>query len=403
MLQLLLTNKDVQKLWLAQMLSFIGDWAALIALAGLLLDRTGSVAWTTVPTIASAIGLLIGLLIAWVGDAYSKRAVIVIADIVRAIIYGLLGFMDVPLPLLVALLIFAGVATTIFNGARGAIWQEVVTHDKLQAVRSLSMATFAATTAIGSAIGAGLWQTIGAKKALLCNALTFIISGLLVVRLKNNSQDYKAPRINALALVKTVWSIPQLRTIVLFSTFGSLAAETAERLVVPYAHTYVSNGFASILATTAAIGSLLGTVLITKYLVKRFPTAINKATVEQRLRFGVFIQSLFYILILLSLALPANSWTSVAVFAFIGLFFSFGAVVQPAAISLMPKGRQAGIFTLIEATNYGALLIGSAVAGLCLQIFSPRQTLSWMILITLVIFTIYTLRFRKKQLTTNLS
>lgn len=398
MWDLLQKNKDVQRLWLAQVMSFIGDWAALIALGGLLLERTGSVAWSTVPTIAASVGMLIGLTIAWIGDSYPKRSVIIVTDLARGLIYIYLGLYRAPIPLLFLLLIVAGVMTTVFNGARGAIWQEVVKPDQLQAVRSLSMATFAATTAIGSAVGAGLWLTVGAEKALLLNAATFIFSGWLVSRLKVAIPTLPAARINTHVLAGQVWAIPNLRRLIMFSTFGSLAAETSERLVIPYAHTYANNAFASVLATTTALGSLAGTVCITRLVLRHFEGMNMSDQVVPRLKLGVMLQVFLYLVVLAGLALPPNYLTAALVYVGIGIFFGHAAVIQPAAIKLIPEGRQAGTITLIEATNYTALLIGSAIAGASLKITSPRTIIAVMISLTLISYGLYYLnRFRSRH------
>ncbi len=83
----------------------------------------------------------------------------------------------------------------------------------------------------------------------------------------------------------------------------------------------------------------------------------------------------------------------------IGLFFSFAAVVQPAAIIMMPAQRQAGMFTVIEAINYIILLIGSAIAGLGLLAFSPRVIITWIVASNLaLLFLCYLLSIKRNDI-----
>src|SRR6266700_2167076 len=80
-------------LWLANVQSRIGDQLARVALSVLVYDRTGSPAWTALTYAMTILPNLIGgALLAGLADRFARRAVMVIADVVRAVLVAVMGW-----------------------------------------------------------------------------------------------------------------------------------------------------------------------------------------------------------------------------------------------------------------------------------------------------------------------
>jgi len=78
-----------RRLWLSQVVSEVGDWAARLALTTLVYRRTDSAAWATVIAVSALLPMLgPGQLIATLADRFDRRLILVSADIARAAVFA---------------------------------------------------------------------------------------------------------------------------------------------------------------------------------------------------------------------------------------------------------------------------------------------------------------------------
>ena len=116
-----LRQRDFRLVWEAQLLSELGDWAARVALALLVFNRTHSPALTATVT---AVGMLpwlgIGQALAALGDRFPRRGVMVGCDVLRAVLY-LAMTVTHPIWLLLVFAFIAASAAPPFEAARAEI------------------------------------------------------------------------------------------------------------------------------------------------------------------------------------------------------------------------------------------------------------------------------------------
>lgn len=156
---LLRQNRNFRRLWLAQVVSQLGDWFNAVAVYALLLDLTGSA--TLVATMMVVQLLPITLISPWAGvvvDRVSRRAVMIVADVARAVLYASLIFVrDADTIWLAFVLVaLAVVGTAFFEPARSAVLPDVVSSEELLTANSLSAATWAAMLAVGASVGGAI-------------------------------------------------------------------------------------------------------------------------------------------------------------------------------------------------------------------------------------------------------
>src|ERR671916_986900 len=91
-LELLRRNRDFRQLWLGQVVSQLGDWFNTIAVYTLVLDLTGSRRAVGLVLVARFLpSIFLGPLAGVVADRASRRTIMVVSDVLRALV--VLGFL----------------------------------------------------------------------------------------------------------------------------------------------------------------------------------------------------------------------------------------------------------------------------------------------------------------------
>jgi MFS family permease len=175
---------EFRVLLLAQSQSRIGDQLARVALALLVYDRTASAALTALmfaltylPPLLSA-PWLTGL-----ADRYSRRTVMVVTDLVRAVLVALIALPQLPLPAIALLLVAMTCLQPLFAGARNATIPAVLEGDRFPVGMSIVGTTDYLSQIVGFTAGGVLVAFLGGPQvALGIDAATYLISAGLVRR-----------------------------------------------------------------------------------------------------------------------------------------------------------------------------------------------------------------------------
>ena len=177
----LLRNARFLRLWIGQGTSFVGDAVSMVALVVLVVEITGSASAVggalfarLLPTIASP---LAGVL----ADRVDRRIVLVASDLARAVlVLGLVFARD--LATIYVLVFLMGLARTAFNPTVRAAFPSVVGEGDLTRANALIGGTFSASIMLGPALGGLLVASIGVDAAFLVDAVTYLISAILLSR-----------------------------------------------------------------------------------------------------------------------------------------------------------------------------------------------------------------------------
>ena len=187
LLALLRENRGYRNLWLAQLVSLIGDFFNLTALQTLVSGgapegETGKALGMlflnyTLP--AFLLGPFAGVIV----DRSDRRHVMIGCDLARAAVAFSFCFLTGPgqLPLL-----YAGVAclfafSAFFEPSRAALLPDLVAREDLATANELQAATWSIAFAFGAALGGVVTSAFGFGAAFTVNALSFVASALLVM------------------------------------------------------------------------------------------------------------------------------------------------------------------------------------------------------------------------------
>jgi len=205
-LQLLRSNSNYRSLWLASVISMLGEWFNTIALFFLILEYTGSEFLLgflfTVRMISFAVFQpFIGLL----ADRYNRKVMMVVTNVVQ--IFLALGFILVDSASDILWMIALSGLMMLLHGAymtaeRAAI-PNVVSPEHLTTANALDAASWSTALCIGALLGGIVVSNWGTDAAFIIDSITFAIGTILLIPVKiqqNVEEEMKTP------LFKTAFS-----------------------------------------------------------------------------------------------------------------------------------------------------------------------------------------------------
>ncbi len=180
-----LAVREFRGIILAQVASEAGDQIARVALALLVLADTGSALLAAATFAVSFLPTFLGAaLLGPVADRFTRRTLMLAADLGRAAAVGVLALVavpDTPLWVLFALLFVAELFSPLFDAARSASIPDVLGSPQLVTVGTgLSRSLHLVNQAIGLVLGGAIVQLFSPRSALLLNAFSFLVSYALI-------------------------------------------------------------------------------------------------------------------------------------------------------------------------------------------------------------------------------
>jgi predicted MFS family arabinose efflux permease len=199
----LLRNGRFVRLWLAQIISNLGDWAYVLAVEIAFATSLSSDLVRATAVFLGVEGLMsavIGLTIAGpIVDRFPRRAVMVTADIARALTVATLVLVHDPSWLhIVAVAATLGAFRSLFHPAMMASVPELVDGDSIVTANGLLTSTFHLAIMVGPAIGAALLVAVGPSGAFALNAASFVISAALLIGLRIPTEPVARERFSPL-------------------------------------------------------------------------------------------------------------------------------------------------------------------------------------------------------------
>jgi MFS family permease len=180
-----LANREARGLLIAQATSDLGDQAARVAIALLVLARTSNLLFGAMALAISYVpGILGQALLGSLADRYPRRTVMLACDAVRFVVIAALALLamgDAPLVAVFALLLVSEFASLPFGTARASLYPDVVPNRaEYITAQGLSRTVHLSTQVVGSIAGGALVAWLGPSRTLAVDALTFVGSFLLL-------------------------------------------------------------------------------------------------------------------------------------------------------------------------------------------------------------------------------
>ena len=182
---LLRRERDFRRVFVSELVSFGGDWFAVIPLLALLPRLTGSGMWGGLVLAAdTAVFALLSPYAGSVVDRLDRRRIMVIADVVSAVL--ILGLLLVRSSgtAWIALVALSGVAgaKAFYSPAGAAALPNLVDDDDLPLATVLNGASWGTMLAVGAALGGVAASLVGAYWCFALDAVSFLLSAFFTWR-----------------------------------------------------------------------------------------------------------------------------------------------------------------------------------------------------------------------------
>jgi MFS family permease len=370
----LFANSEFRALWLAQILSVLGDQLARVALTLLVYDRTRSPLLAAVTFAASVLPVFVGgLVLSPLADRLPRRAVMIACDLARMVLVLIMAIPGVPLPVLVGLLFAVTMISTPFTSARSGMYPDILPGDSFALGTAVTMTTYQVALVAGFAGGGAAVGFFGVRPCLLADAVTFALSALITfiwVRPRPAARPDAAagrePRRGGgmTAGVRMAFGRPALRTPMLLGCLATFYV-APEGIAAPLAHSLGAGSLATGMVLTAgALGPSVGAVAFTRLVRPAVRTTLMRPL------------AIACCATLMLFALQPPLPLALLIIVVSGLFDCFQVPAVAAFVHAAPASHRSQLFGVAQAAmslGQGAAMIA---AGAIAEHVSPSATIA---------------------------
>jgi MFS family permease len=174
------TNRDFRRLWLAGLVSDVGDWMLLVALPVMVYQVTGSTLGTAFAFLVELIPVLLVTPVAGrLADRANRRTLLVTVSLVQAaLLLPLLG--GARLPVLYCVIATQAAMAVIFDATKNALLPAMVAPGELVAANSLIGLNQNLGRLAGAALGGLALVDGGVRMIVVGDASSFLVAGTLI-------------------------------------------------------------------------------------------------------------------------------------------------------------------------------------------------------------------------------
>ena len=372
-------NANFRRLWLAQIVSELGDWLYAVAVYSLLLEYTGSAkavatafVLQTLPQffVSPAAGIL--------NDRLRRKQVMIAADCLRAaVVFGMLFMRQPSLVWLMYLLLFLEtVLWAFFEPGRNAVIPNIVQPEEVAAANALSSTTWSFNFVMGFAVGGVLAAYFGRDVVFVLNTLSFVFSAGLIARMRfaephaENKPPFRVAELFDFQPIRDgmayVWKSSNLRyTIFVKAGLGLMATNwvllpiLGERVFRIYHFGFSKAGFSqdkagmlgmSLLMASRGVGAILGPLLAVSW-------AVNS---QHRMRWGILIAFVAGGIGYLGLSVSQTVW--VASMAIV-LAHAGGAVLWVFSATLLQLGTEDSLRGRVFSADFAFMVVVMSISS----------------------------------------
>lgn len=324
---------------------------------------------------------IVGLPAGVIVQRWPLRATQIAMDAVRAAalvsIPAALALDALTLAHLYVVALVVSLASVIYSVANSTFLPSLVSKEELASRNSFVSASDATVQLTGPPVGGILVQSVGAATALLVDAVSYVVSALVMQTVRrpvddtgNRSSSSETVRARIAAGMAFVWRHPVMRPCVMAAAAinfacGALLAITPVYIVSVLGASPFALG---LVLSSEAIGSLIGAAITTR-LVSMFGTThtLSVAMVVAAASFAI---------------LPLGSGpAAIPVFALGSAGFAFGVVVFSITTrthrqSVTPRDFLSRVMATVRFLSWGVVPLGAVTIGVLAELVGVRLALA---------------------------
>ena len=380
MLKMLRTNPDLRRIFIAQVISYLGDWFSFVALVGLVDDLTGSSFLVSLVIVSFSLPSFLASPIAGsMADRFDRRRILIFVSCIQAI--AALGLLFVGSHTVWMAFLFqstvSALAAVVKPSTEAAIPNLVRDDAELAKANSLFGSTWGVMLAVGAAIGGVFASVFGRDAAFIANAISFALAAIMFASVRQPMQMTREKsainqRIRPIADMREALvharRDPVLLALIFSKTTFAIGAGVVSQLAV-LASDVFKGGDSSrgLLIAARGVGAGLGPLLAARYTGGDINKVLKVCGISSLIFSGCY---------LIGAWMPALILTAV--------FITIAHLGGGAQWTLSTYGLQlrspdhvrgrilAGDFALVTLT----LSVTSALAGIASELLGVRQAIS---------------------------
>jgi MFS family permease len=385
-------NRNFRRVWLAQVVSEVGDWFYSLSIYSLLLELTGKGSLIGLALVLQVLPQTLAAPTAGVlNDRLRRKYVMIAADLARVVV--ILGMLFVRTREMVwivfPLLVLESFMAAFFEPARTAVLPNITDPGELLPANTLASATWCLNLAIGATLGGVTAALLGRGAVFVLNAASFLASAWLIAGMR-----FAEPHLAGAApfhfreLVDFTPILEGLRYIRsdrrVFSTVFvkcGIGVMGANNVILPLLGEHIFpfrwHGLApargamlamSLLIGARGVGALFGPMISGAWAGER----------TSRLRFGILIGFLIAAIGYMSVGLAPSIWLAIAGVVVANFGTSTNWVFSTTLLQNYTEDRFRGrVFAAEIGLLTLTIAIGSYIAGLCNDWGVPVRVLAF--------------------------
>ncbi len=176
-------NRNFRRLWLAQIVSEIGDWFYTLSIYTLLLQLTGHASSVALALVLQLLPqTLVGPTAGVVNDRLRRKQVMIAADLGRCVVVlAMLLVRTRSMAWLVyPLLLAETIMSAFFEPARSSVVPNIAARGDVLIANTLSSATWSVNLLVGASVGGVVAALFGRDAVFVLNALSFLASAFFI-------------------------------------------------------------------------------------------------------------------------------------------------------------------------------------------------------------------------------
>jgi MFS family permease len=347
--------RNVRRLWLAQVLSGLGDWSARLALTVLVFNRSGSALQAALVYAVSLIPYLFAPVLASALRRTPPRAVLIACDLVRCCLFVTMA-LSPPTWLLLTLALVAAVPSPLFEAVRTSVLPALVPEERTADVLVLQQLTVQVIATAGLLLGGGLVLLVQPTGALLANAVTFLVSARLIMLLPQIQAAATDRGVSAFGHVvgalRTVRRRPMVTRAVLLGLTISPGTMACEAIVAPYAAHMGIPKLVGLLAAAPAASIALGGLFIAR-------TGDDNQMLMRATRIAVISGVLTGAL----LVMPGSAAGAIAGYLVLGVPNAVTPILITLTVRNLPREALATVIASVQAVLMTLNVLGALMGG----------------------------------------
>ena len=192
MFALLRRNRDLRWLFIAQVVSFMGDWFSFVAVTGLVKDATDSEFLVSLAYVSFSLpSFLVSPIAGVTVDRFDRRNLMLVVSVLQACAaLGLLAATDATIwPVFVFQGVISAFAAFVKPAIDAGVPNLARNPEELRAATALFGSTWGVMLAVGAALGGVFSEVFGRQAAFIANAVSFVLAMALFALIRRPMQE----------------------------------------------------------------------------------------------------------------------------------------------------------------------------------------------------------------------